>query len=816
MKPPTTLVAGLVLVLCGNAGAQTIRGTVVDPSDRPIAGVLVFMLDSASNVVARALSTERGDFQVAFARAGSYRLRTMRIGFRPSMSEPIRLRSGGEVTQRLTLSNVQVSLDTVRVIDRNSCHITSDSATTATFVVWEQARAALTAAQLTALARAITATTVSYSRTLEPDGRRVRQQRASLRTDYVTQPWRAVSPDSLRRAGYVVTERDNSMTYHAPSLDVLLSDDFVEDHCFRLASDKSHPGMIGVEFAPSPDRRRLPEIRGTVWVDRKSSELRRMEYRYANVSPEQEGAGAGGELEFARATNGGWAISRWNIRMPVLEQIVRSHDLGGVQSRVAEIQVTGGELVLATVPAGGKRDTIWSRPPLVLAGSVTDSASGAPAAGARVAIAGTPLEGTADAKGKFTIAGVLPGSYTLETRTPSLDAIGATNQSTVTFTDSSATIAIRVPTAAQIAATLCSGARLGADAGMIVGTVYARGDSVPFAGATVAAEWTDVTLHDEHGVIGTRQGRRIEARTDARGTYRICGVPVNTALTLHAFTDSTQSAARDARLADGRFTRLDFTVDRHTERGAVFSGVVQDSSRRPLGGADVTLPGLALATVSDQSGAFRLGGIPAGAQHVLVRRVGYGALDTTLVFDPQGIVDRSIVLHRAVTLDSVVVSASRTAALREFEENRRRGFGSFLTRDELAKQGSKRLSDILAQVRGVNVLHGNIRSYLVGKRMTPALCGPKAPPACFQVYGFYVPDADERLDGMQTACYTQVYLDEALMNRGDPTPPADINAFLPEQIEAIEYYADRSAVPARYVGSQARCGVLIIHSRRAP
>jgi hypothetical protein len=55
-----------------------------------------------------------------------------------------------------------------------------------------------------------------------------------------------------------------------------------------------------------------------------------------------------------------------------------------------------------------------------------------------------------------------------------------------------------------------------------------------------------------------------------------------------------------------------------------------------------------------------------------------------------------------------------------------------------------------------------------------------------------------------------------LMNRGDPTPPADINAFLPEQIEAIEYYADRSAVPARYVGSQARCGVLIIHSRRAP
>ena len=746
MKPSATLVAGLILALCGNAGAQTIGGTVVDPSDRPIAGVLVFMLDSASNVVARALSTERGDFQVAFARAGTYRLRTMRIGFRPSISEPVPLRPGGDVTQRIILSNVQVSLDTVRVVDRNSCHITSDSAATATFAVWEQARAALTAAQLTALARAITATTVSYSRTLEPDGRRVRQQRSNLRTDYVTQPWRAVSPDSLRRAGFVVTERDNSMTYHAPSLDVLLSDVFVEDHCFRLAADKNRPGMIGVEFTPSPDRRRLPEIRGTIWVDRKSSELRRMEYRYANVSPEQEGAGAGGELEFARATNGGWAISRWNIRMPVLEQTVRSHDLGGIQNHVAEIQVKGGEIVLETVGVGGKRDTIWSRPPLVLAGSVTDSASGAPAAGARVGIAGTTLEGTADAKGKFTIAGVLPGTYTLETRTASLDAIGATSQTTVVFTGSAAIVDIRVPTAAQVAATLCTGARLGPGAGMIVGTVYARGDSVPYTGATVAAEWTDVTLRDEHGVIGSKQGRRIEARTDARGTYRICGVPVNTALTLHAFTDSARSAAREFRLADGRFARLDLTIDTSTEHG---------------------------------------------------------------------IVDRSIILHHAVTLDSVVVSASRAAALREFEENRRRGFGSFLTREDLAKQGSKRLSDILAQVRGVNVLHGNVRSYLVGKRMTPAPCGPKSPPACFEVYGFYVPDADERLDGMQTACYTQVYLDEALMNRGDPTPPADINAFLPEQIEAIEYYADQSAVPARYVGSQARCGVLIIHSRRA-
>ncbi|HEY5060784.1 MAG TPA: carboxypeptidase-like regulatory domain-containing protein, partial [Gemmatimonadaceae bacterium] len=370
-----------VLVGTGIAGAQTVRGVVMDGAQHPVTGVVVLMLDSASNVVARGLSGEQGDFHVAAARSGAYRLRTMRIGYRSTISQPIALLAGGEVNQRLVLSGVSVSLDTVRIVDRGSCRISSDLAS-ATFEAWEQARTALIAAQLTAGGRAITATTVTYDRALEPDGRRVTQQASRIHTDYVTHPWRAPAADSLHRAGYVVTERDNTTTYRAPGIDVLLSAVFVEDHCFHLIADAARPGTVGIAFEPSPERKRVPEIRGTLWVDRRTAELRRLDYRYVNVSSEQESAGAGGEMSFARFANGGWAIASWSIRMPVLEQSMRTQQFGGTQTHVAEIKVSGGELALATIQSARGRDTLWSRPPLVLAGTVVDSASGAAVAGA--------------------------------------------------------------------------------------------------------------------------------------------------------------------------------------------------------------------------------------------------------------------------------------------------------------------------------------------------------------------------------------------------------------------------------------------------
>jgi len=230
--------------------------------------------------------------------------------------------------------------------------------------------------------------------------------------------WRTLPPDSLRRVGYVVTDRDNVVVYYAPGLDMLLSNHFIDDHCFRLTTDRKQSG--------------------TLWVDRASSELRRLEFHYVNVTRDQEDQ-AGADLEFVRLRDGAWAISRWSIRMPLIVQVVRPGH--GAEDRVTELRVAGGELALAR----RANDTLWSAPPQVVAGTVLDSRSGSPVGGARVVVSGTTLEGTSDARGRFTIAGMLPGQYTLQVHTASLDSMDAVHLVPLTFTDAATPIEVRVP-----------------------------------------------------------------------------------------------------------------------------------------------------------------------------------------------------------------------------------------------------------------------------------------------------------------------------------------------------------------------------------
>ncbi|HTE43997.1 MAG TPA: carboxypeptidase regulatory-like domain-containing protein, partial [Gemmatimonadaceae bacterium] len=687
------------------------------------------------------------------------------------------------------------------------CRAFTDSGA-ATYAVWEQVRTALTAVQLTGVGRNIAATTVAYERTLDSDGRRVRQQSSSIRSEYVTQPWLAVSPDSLHRGGYVVVDRDNATTYYAPGLDALLSNIFIEDHCFRLTADRGDPNRIGIAFEPNSDRKRVPELRGTLWLDRATSELRSMSFRYANIPSAQEEQ-AGGEMEFARMSNGAWAISRWNIRMPVVEQRMRSQAFGGSDARVLEVRVSGGELALARRGP----DTLWSRPPLVLAGVVMDSSSGAAIGGARLSLSGTQLAATADARGRFAITGVLPGQYTMEVHTPSLDSVSAVHESPLTFTDATIPIELRVPNGQQVGSMLCGKARL-EPPGMIVGRVGLRGDSIAPRNLKVVAEWTNISLRANDPNVVSNEKRYYEARGDAHGNFRLCGVPVNTALLLSASADNAGGAPVPVRIPpNGRFARAELTMDRKAEVGAVFSGaVLVDSTNRPIAGAEVVLAELAKMARTDERGAFRISDVPPGEQHVVVRRVGYGPLDTRITFTSNETVNRQIFLDRVTTLDSVVTTArAGDLWIREFEENRRMGFGHFLDRADLAKREGRTTSAVLSEIPGMYIVNGKGTHAWVGSLREPVTL-----PAASV-------DADDRAKGAtKRKCYAQVYVDNVMVFAGRKSsrpnatfePLFDINSLAPDQIEAIEYYADRAQAPGRYALPGAVCGVIVIHTRR--
>lgn len=499
-----------LLSLPSAAAAQTVTGSVVDVGGVPVPGVVIQLLDSVSGVTARIVSGERGEFRMLAPHPGTYRLHTLRIGFRPQTSNPFTLGASEARQTPLVLASAAFALDTVRVATNATCGLAGDSAA-ATFSVWEQARAALVATSVTTSQTTFTAASVTYEQVLDPGTQSVRGQRSAAHAEAGIRPWIAAPPDSLHRAGYVVHERSGVTTYHAPDIATLLSAEFAEDHYLRLVRAPD-PGLLGVAFEPTDDRRRVAEIHGTLWLDRASAELRTLDFGYANV-PRAQWENAAGKIEFARLDNGAWVISRWNIQMPVVQlEIVGSRAV----TTVEELRRTGGSLSL--VMRG--RDTLWSQQWAPVTGIVVDTKD-APVVGARVTLVGTGLTTSADTNGLFMFQSVAPGRYTIEARTASLDSIGAVNRSSIAVADSSSPLKIRVASAADIVSSNCASTRerVSSDSlsaahtalcgGLFTGNVFADSSRVALAGAAVS-------LAD--------LGMSVQTKDD--GSFRIAPVPV--------------------------------------------------------------------------------------------------------------------------------------------------------------------------------------------------------------------------------------------------------------------------------------------------
>jgi hypothetical protein len=264
---------------------------------------------------------------------------------------------------------------------------------------------------------------------------------------------------------------------------------------------------------------------------------------------------------------------------------------------------------------------------------------------------------------------------------------------------------------------------------------------------------------------------------------------------------------------------------------ATFAGTVVDSTKQPLGNAEVSLPGLGLVKTTNDKGVFRIEGIAPGIHHVTVKHLGYGQLDTTMIFREDQNVEWVVTLGRIVTLDSVVVTAPTDPLLIEFEENRKRGFGRFLTRADLVKKEGVSLPTVMRSVSGVDIMRTNVGVNFITSKHAPITgCSIRSAAGPSREAGlraqaetdeclrreriFYVPDETEKRMGYRRACFPQVFVDRTLMNSGKPTPPFDVSSYATEQIEAIEWYEGPSQTPAKYSINQAQCGVLVLHLRK--
>jgi hypothetical protein len=485
-------------------------------------------------IAGRAVSKEDGSFSVSAARDGSYMLRVLRIGFRPTVAGPVELRAATPARRDVPLSGHIQVLPSIRVTDRGQCQVHPDTSAIA-FRLWDEARTALIATVLTQ-SEPLGVRMSHDERTFDAGGDKVLRDSSSTANGTSRRPIVTLAPDSLARAGYATNDDHGGTTYWGPDANVLLSESFATTHCIRPeippADTGAFAGVLGVAFEPAAKLERgHVEVHGVLWVDRRSAELRSLDYTYVNVAPVVEAAHAGGHIEFLRLPDGSWTISRWWIRSPIPQtttwnepSTVPGSPPGQRSSqRLLGIHESRGDIL--EVRRGGA--IWWEQGRVNVAIRVADS-SGA-AVHALVSLNDTTRSVATAEDGVVRFDRVLPGPARLIVHVPALDSLDVPRTlAGITIPDRPfEPIGVRVQNAQEAFAARCGNESLEWNEGAVRGRV----SSPDAAGSNVEVSW-DMPYARLGGGPVVVVHETLAAAVNARGGYFVCGVPRGFALTV--------------------------------------------------------------------------------------------------------------------------------------------------------------------------------------------------------------------------------------------------------------------------------------------
>ena len=338
---------------------QTLRGTVSEQAGNPLAGVLMTLSldDKPESTVVSTLTNTLGAYSLRAPQAGRYRLGAKRIGVRRFESEAIDLSAAQELELDVVLEALAYRLPAVTVRSDPLCVRRADQAERVASL-WDEARTALTATQVSLRERLVRARIVRYIRDVDAQTLRLVAERMRRESSGVVErPFVSVPGAVLSRTGYWRTLPNDSIAYYAPDADVLLSSTFARDHCFVTAEGRGdRAGLTGLAFEPESERE-VPDVRGTIWLDARTFELRLVEFRYSKLPSPSGNRNIGGEVHFTRLPSGAWIVERWFIRIPryARSPTIRSSGVPGVapevQYRLTGLVEEGGTVTVDSVPS---------------------------------------------------------------------------------------------------------------------------------------------------------------------------------------------------------------------------------------------------------------------------------------------------------------------------------------------------------------------------------------------------------------------------------------------------------------------------------
>ena len=797
------------------AAAQTVQGQLLDQATKaPVEGALALLLNAQGEEINGALTNAAGRFLLRAPGPGSYTVRTDRIGYASVTSELFSLEANQIFGLRLETGETPIQLEGIRVEGEQQCVVRPEEGMEVARV-WEEARKALTVQEWTEREGLYRFQVVAYERDLDPVARRIQSETRRVTTGVSRSPIRSLPAEDLMENGFIRPGEDGSLEYFGPDAQVLLSDVFLDTHCFRLTSDSDHPSAVGLAFEPVR-RGDFRDVLGTLWLDRETAALQFLEYGYT-WSQYQEAQGlARGRVEFEGLPNGSWIVRKWWIRMPKLARDLTRAGGGRSGVFVTGIRETGGEISQITTL---DRQRIAQAERGVVSGLVWDSTRYGPLEGARVYLSGTSYAGTTDAEGRFLIEAVPEGVFTAAFTHPRLDTLGVMAKGVDVeirpgeFTD----VLLGVPSAKSILVDACRGEEREWGSAVISGIVRDQGSGEPIPQAKVRLDWQEVSRLGPGRLSG--QNKWFEASTDSEGRYTVCSVPSNELIVIKGSFLEEESDTVQLSVLEDSYTVVDLEIDLPSGFLKSSSSVIvsqnvgiqgaqgtirEPGTREPVRDAEVILtqsPGtVRVAGTTNDRGFFRLQTRTPGNYILFARALGFSEIvDAPVEVLPGKLTVLDVQMAPdALELEPLVVTAEARSyhlEMQGFYERKTKGLdtGIFFSPEQLEERRPLNVTDLFWGLPGTRVIvsqQGQTGVYFrAGERWTQV-------------------------------CWPMVYLDRHLISAGGlPNPvgtePAVLNEMIsPFDLAAIEVYRSPAEVPPEFNGANAGCGVIVLWTKQ--
>lgn len=308
------------VLLCGavasDTHAQTVQGRVVDAGGQPVAVALVTLLDDESEPVRSVISANDGTYTIAAGRTGRFQIRVDRIGLTSTTTDPFDLAENEVLPIDITVSAAPVVVEGLEVAMTGRCYVRpQDRREIAELfdAAGERWRAASSIDPTPGLQGY---TAVHYARELPGPGH---GQTVLARRDFAVSrgaPFVAMADEILLKVGFTFVGPDGLLGYYGPSPSTILSETFLDTHCFDGVTRRS--GRLGLRFQPVTDSETLG-IGGTLWLDADERDVVAIDFVFVDPVTHRPNGGSG-RIEVTRLPNGAAIVSRWWVRLPsVLE-----------------------------------------------------------------------------------------------------------------------------------------------------------------------------------------------------------------------------------------------------------------------------------------------------------------------------------------------------------------------------------------------------------------------------------------------------------------------------------------------------------------